>query len=111
VQLATALARYDRAIARSLIEPLAQGDGPARPYLSRLGELYVAAAAIDPKWAVVLVEKLPDDPDLKMQHPKNSARLAVATVLGLVGDNRYRKLQSYYLRLWLPDVEDYDPAD
>ncbi len=108
VQLATAMARYDRTIARSLIEPLVQGDGAVRAYLSRRGELYAAAVAIDPKWAVAVVEKLPDDPDTKMQHPKNFARLVVASVLGRVGDERFRHLQYQYLRLWLPDVEDYD---
>ena len=76
------LARYDRAIARSLVEPLARGNGPAAVYFSSRGELYAAAAAIDPKWAVALVEALPDDPDLKIQSPKNSARLAVANRAG-----------------------------
>ena len=110
VQLAMMLARYDRAIARTLVEPLAQGTGPAPVYFSSRGELYVAAAAIDPKWAVALVEALPDDPDLKMQSPKNSARLAVATVLGRAGDQRFRKLQHSFLHLWIPDIEDIDPV-
>ncbi len=61
---------------------------------SRRGELYAAAAAIDPKWAVALVEVLPDDPDLKIREPKNSARLAVAAVLGRAGEERYRSAES-----------------
>ncbi len=109
LQLAMVLARYDRAIARSLIEPLAEKNGPDRAFFSSQGELYAAAAAIDPKWAVALVEALPDDPELKIQEPKNSARLAVATVLGRAGDARDRKLQYSYLHLWVPDVEDIDP--
>ena len=70
----------------------------------------MAAAAIDPKWAVALVEALPDDPDLKIQSPKNSARLAVATVLGRAGDQRFRHLQHSFLHLWVPDIEDIDPV-
>ena len=111
VLLAMMLARYDRAIARSLVEPLARGAGPAAVYFSSRGELYAAAAAIDPKWAVALVEALPDDPDLKIQSPKNSARLAVATVLGRVGDQRFRNLQHSFLYLWVPDIEDINPND
>jgi hypothetical protein len=109
VQLAMMLARYDRAIARSLVEPLARADSRAAAYLSNRGELYVAAAAIDPKWAVALVEALPDDPDLKLQNPKNSARLAVANVLGRTGDERFRRFQHTFLHLWIPDIEDIDP--
>ena len=105
------LARYDRAIARSLVEPLARETGPARGYVSYRGELHVAAAAIDPKWAVALVEALPDDPDVKLQSPKNSARLAVANVLGRSGDQRFRHLQKSFLHLWVPDIEDIDRYD
>jgi hypothetical protein len=108
VQLAIVLARFDRAIARLLIEPLARRNGPDLLSFSTRGELHAAAAAIDPKWAVTLVEQLPDDPDLATNQPKNSARLAVANVLGLVGEPRLRKLQYGYLLLWAPDVEDFD---
>jgi hypothetical protein len=80
VPLAMMLARYDRTIARSLVEPLVLGTGPAVVYFSSRGELHAAAAAIDPKWAVALVDALPDDSDLKLQSPKNSATM-VATVL------------------------------
>ena len=73
VLLAMMLARYDRAIARSLVEPLTRGNGPAAVYFSSRGELHAAAAAIDPSWAVALVEALPDDADLKIQSSKNSA--------------------------------------
>ena len=59
VLLAMMLARYDRPIARSLVEPLAQGTGTSPFHFSIRGELDVAAAAIDPQWAVVLVEALP----------------------------------------------------
>ncbi len=111
VFLAMMLARYDRTIARSLIEPFVHGSGPAAVYFSSRGELHAAAAAIDPKWAVALVEALPDDPDLRIQSPKNSARLAVANVLGRAGEQRFRTLQHSFLNLWIPDVEDIDTDD
>jgi hypothetical protein len=66
---------------------------------------------IDPKWAVEMVEALPDDPDLKLQSPKNSARIAIATVLGRAGDRRFRKLQQSFLYLWVPDIEDNNPFE
>ena len=111
VPMAMMLARYDRAIARSLIEPLTQETGPSGVYLSRRGELHAAAAVIDPSWAVALVEALREDPDLKIQSPKNSARLAVATVLGRSGEQRFRKLQGAFLLLWVPDIEDVWPYE
>ena len=87
------LARYDRAIARSLVEPLVRGTGTAPVYFSSRGELHVAAAAIDPKWAVTLVEATSRRSRLEDQSPKNSARLAVANVLGRAGEQRFRKLR------------------
>jgi hypothetical protein len=111
VLLAMMLARYDRAIAESLIEPFAPRSGPAQVTLSNRGDLYAAAAAIDPKWAVALIEAIPDDPDLKPNSSKNSARMAVATLLGRAGEQRFRKLQDYYLHLWLPDTEDIGSND
>jgi hypothetical protein len=62
-------------------------------------------------WAVVLVEALPDDPDLNTQSLQNSARLAVATVLGWAADQRFRKLQFSLLLLWVPDFEDNNPDE
>ena len=50
-------------------------------------------------------------PTVKIQSPKNSARLAVASVLGRTGEQRFRKLQYSYLHLWVPDVEDFDLND
>jgi Carboxypeptidase regulatory-like domain len=112
VMLAMVLARYDRAIARSLVEPLARGVGSAPAYSSTTeGELPAAAAAIDPKWAVTLVEAMPDDSDLSIRSPKNAARLAVANVLGRAGEQRFRKLEKSFLNLWVPDIEDNDPYD
>jgi hypothetical protein len=111
VQLAMMLARYDRSIARPLVEPLVRGTGSAPAHRLAVGELYAAAAAIDPKWAVELVEALPDDPDLEPRSPKNAARLAVANLLGRGGERRFRHLQQTFLHLWVTDTEDNNPYD
>ena len=91
------LARYDRDITRSLIQPLVREHGPAPGMFAGRAELHVAAAAIDPKWGVALVEAMPDDPDLKVRSSKNAARLAVANLLGRAGDQRFRHLQYSFL--------------
>jgi hypothetical protein len=109
VQLAIMLARYDRALARSLIEPLTRDTGGRAAFFSGRGELYAAAAVIDPNWAVSLVEAMADDTDLRANSRKNRARLAVAEILGRTGEIRWKKVQSEYLYLWVPDTEDNDP--
>jgi hypothetical protein len=107
--LAVVLARYDRTIARLIVEPLVPDKGTVADFVTTRGELYVAAAVINPRWAAAIVEALPDDPDLKTVNTKNSARLAVANVLGRVGEQRFRHLQHSFLYLWVPDTEDIDP--
>jgi hypothetical protein len=109
VQLAMMLARYDRQLARLLIESFATGKSRDRTLFSNRGELFVAAALIDPNWAVELVEALPDDPELNAREPKNGARLAVAEILSRPGPERWRKLVHSFLYLWVPDIEDNDP--
>jgi hypothetical protein len=111
VQLAMMLARYDRSIARSLIEPIIRGTGSAPAERLAVGVLYAAAATIDPRWAVEAVEALPDDPGLAPRTSKNAARLAVANVLGRAGERRFRYLQQSLLNLWVTDVEDINPYD
>ena len=111
VLLAMMLARFDWDIARSLIEPLVREHGPAARMFAGRAELHVAAAAIDPKWGVALVEAMPDDPDLKVRSPKNAARLAVANLLGRAADQQFRHLQYSFLNLWVPDTEDIDRDD
>ena len=107
--LAVMLARYDRAVARALLDPLVGPDALASVRVGARGLPYAAAAAIDPGWAVGLVEALPDDAGLKAHEPKNAARLAVAKVLSRRGVDRWRYLTYQHLHLWVPDIEDIDP--
>lgn len=106
LKLAMALARYDRAVARALLEPCVGPDAPASVAGEQRGVAFAAAAVIDPAWAVKLVEALPDDPDVKFHATKNAARLAVAATLARRGEARWRYLQSRYLYVWVPDIED-----
>jgi hypothetical protein len=104
VRIAVLLARYDRGVAREL---LARHIGPeAGEPPGERGLAFAAAAVIDPAWAVELVERLPEDPDVKVNQTKNDARLAVAAVLARHGEARWRYLQSHYAYLWVADTED-----
>ncbi|MBI3469051.1 MAG: carboxypeptidase regulatory-like domain-containing protein, partial [Planctomycetes bacterium] len=108
--LALTLARYDRSLARTIFEPTAAklvSLASSETYVGRgPGVLFAAAAAIDPHWAIELVEGLADAPDLSFRRPKNSARLTVAKVLALRDDSRWTAL-GRYLNLWTVDTEDF----
>lgn len=112
VTVAMRLARYDRDLARMLLEPFARREGRSPRILAEIdGRLVpVAAAAIDPRWAVDLVEALPDPPDVEVQRPKNRARLAVVQMLTRRGEARWKHLQWNYMHLWVPDQEDLQPS-
>ena len=106
--LAMTLARYDRPVARMILEQAAghlqsetsQRWGPAT------NMLFTAAALIDPRWAVELVEQLPEDPDLAPHRTKNSARLTVASILASSGEDRWQMVYKQLRTLWRPDQED-----
>jgi hypothetical protein len=98
-QLACALARYDRAVARQVLEPVTRrarslDDG-------RRGggahTLFVAAAVINPAWAVALVDALPHDSTGASLRPRAMAARAVADVLARAPDERWEYLASRYL--------------
>ncbi len=81
--LALLAARYDRALARSFLEPLARRAadvGFMRPFLPAL-------ALSDAAWAVAVFEALPDGPD------KERARPRLASLLLLDGEERWREAQ------------------
>ncbi len=82
-RIAASLARYDRAVARQILAPIVQQPKTLEP-INRgrsAHHAFYAAAAIDPNWAVSLVEQLPEDPPSAATGPKALARRAVAAVL------------------------------
>jgi hypothetical protein len=109
LQVALLLARYDRDVARALVAPRVGPEASAAELTAGRGLAFVAAAVIDPVWALQLVEGLRDDPDVKTYQPKNEARLAAAAVLARHGEARWRYLENHYANLWVADTEDHDP--
>jgi hypothetical protein len=90
-QLAIMLAHYDRAVARSVLQPAAIR---ARALLDgdeewAAGPMFSAAALIDPAWAVELVNALPDDPSTARLRPKDVARRIVARILARGGPSQW----------------------
>jgi hypothetical protein len=98
--LALTLARYDRGLAKTLLEPLVQRERE-QPNLFHGYARFPAAALIDPRWALELVEGLPGG-----QEKKDEARRSVAKTLALNGEEGRREVQKH-LGLWAVDVEDY----
>ena len=96
--LAFYLARYDRELARSLLEPIVvhfrqQGEGG---YRSQWRGFYAALAAVDPAWAEELTQELlPGD-----------ALGVMSAVLARAGEDRRRYVQDELLNLWIVDKED-----
>ncbi len=82
-RLALYLARYDRAVARQVLEPVARrvrsldvGGRGRTPHPA-----FAAAAAVDPAWALALIDALPDDAPAATVRPKALARRGVADLL------------------------------
>jgi RNA polymerase sigma factor (sigma-70 family) len=95
--LAMVLARYDRAMARPLVEAAARR---MEKLTGRMEAFFTAALLIDPAWAVKLVEDMPEGRE------KDWARLTVTGMLTRSGEEFWRKVHSH-LALWAPDAEDW----
>ncbi len=103
------VARYDRDVAARILQPELDRIGSGR---ESFGEDYVtpqvltALALIDPRRAVAMVEALPEDsePGTDQNAFKNRTRRAVARVLALHGDDRWREIFMNIIGLWTPDT-------
>lgn len=109
--LAITLARYDRAVARQVLEPAARQvrslDYGRRSWARNL---FAAATVIDPAWAVSAADSLPDDrPDADL-HPKASMQRVIADVLAHGGPDRWEQFTraqvGYYLSSGPRDSKD-----
>lgn len=105
--LAMMIARYDRAVARVILEGvISRCPPPAFPVVGDdVGSMLVRAATlVDPEWAVSLIERLPEPPEARITHAKNNARLQVAVMLGPAGNERWTNA-GYRDPAW-PDGDD-----
>jgi protocatechuate 3,4-dioxygenase beta subunit len=108
--LALLLARYDRTVARRIAEPVAARvrDMTVGPFGLEFRTLFAAAAAIDPRWAVTLLDGLPDDGPSKHVKYKSIARTEPVKWLARDPQRRWDAAQTLPVNLWVPDVEDLD---
>jgi hypothetical protein len=105
--LALLLARYDRTVARAILEPSVSG-GLSRPGADAYDSLR-AVAAVDPRRAVTLLDTVPDDPDAGLnpfRNPKNEARLSLAGALAARPEDRWDRAVEKLLHLWTVGRED-----
>ncbi len=90
------LARYDRQVAATLLEPM---NSYVRSLAARPGSLdefdpsvITALGCIDPRSAVALLEALTPPRGSPRSHPANLARLRLAEVLGMPREERWKRL-------------------
>ncbi len=98
-RLALGLARYDRDVARQVLEPAAAHvrsivtTGPSA--IPRGMDVFTAAAAIDPTWAATLADSLPDN---SAGESKCLARLAIADAIADEGPARWERFYKTFQR-------------
>jgi hypothetical protein len=105
--LALLLARYDREVARTILEPWVAGERsmPA----ADAHYILQAMAAVDPRRAVTLLDAVPDDPDAgfdPFRNPKNEVRRNLAGELATPPGERWDRAVRKLLLLWTVGRED-----
>jgi hypothetical protein len=85
------LARYDRPLARAMLEPLVARleEFAASASGECAGQVVGAAATIDPAWAERLLGKLPAPTDSRPNRPMNWARISLVRAIGPHDDSRW----------------------
>jgi thiol-disulfide isomerase/thioredoxin len=113
------LARYDRALARTLLEPIAarlpELAGPAltrlEPNHGRLilfqaiglaNDVVSAAVHVDPRWAVELLDHLPQGEGAPHRQLHNEVRGALIGTLGRHGADRWEECDAFCASFWKP---------
>jgi hypothetical protein len=101
------IARYDRSVARQVMNAFADRIGLVDWGSNFRAEgLFEAAAVVDPARAAAMIDSLPESAGLSIQGLKNSARAAVAQTLARPGDDRWRYVERKLLQLWPIDSEE-----
>jgi hypothetical protein len=102
------ISRYDRDLAARLVRPQLEQLGALRSLVIHdviSFRVLAALAMVDPREAVELTERLPNDPapGLDENSPKNRARIHVARLLAAHGKERWKYIYQYFLYLWTPE--------
>lgn len=114
------LARYDRGLARTLLEPIAARlPELAAPALSRLesnhgrlvavqamglaNDVVSTAVHVDPRWAVELLDRLPRAEGAPHRQLHNEVRGALVGTLGRHGADRWEECDAFCASFWKPN--------
>jgi hypothetical protein len=101
MRLAMVLARYDRTLADALFASFWKRIPGALSGRGDTGGIVTAAAVLDPKQAVAIIEGLPDG------DAKTNAARRLAKFLALDDDKCWNYIQREVLVLWVVDEEDF----
>jgi protocatechuate 3,4-dioxygenase beta subunit len=111
-RVAAMVARYDRDLARQILDSLAETEGSKLASGGRdasyvVSSLLRAAAFIAPLRAAALITRLPDSTTEPGPSLRNQARLECARVLATPpGEERWRMLERSFLLVWPIDSEE-----
>ena len=100
------LARYDHRPARLLAEPLIDDVAAGKLAGGTISDYvaFYAACVIDPRWAVEILDRLPEGEGAASVRDDFRNNLALA--IGAPPEKRLRVLFGNYLHLWWPDDPD-----
>jgi RNA polymerase sigma factor (sigma-70 family) len=107
--LALFLARYDREVARSLFEPIANRLESLKNQITNARAFAYAGAEIDPLATLARIQSLPDSSDqrpARREFSKDEALRAFAAWLSKQGEARWNEAKSGVLNLWVVGGED-----
>jgi hypothetical protein len=96
VELAKLLARYDRDVARALLEPLAAN--------ASTPDVFLAAVHVDPRWAKSLLDTVADSPSLI--ELADDSRLHLVSTLALPFPDRWNGPSEFSAGFWEPSARD-----
>jgi hypothetical protein len=111
-RVAAALARYDRSIARQVLNSFADRALAHRIGLDDWGpmfrgqEVFEAEAIVEPARAAAMIDSLPEPSGLSHVELKNAARMALARIIARPKDERWRYVERALLHLWPIDSEE-----
>jgi hypothetical protein len=109
IELAKLLSRYDRDIARALLEPLAAsvfvaGRPQTQTLGGRAGKIFLAAIHVDPRWAKSLLDAVDESP--MSNDLANSSRFHFVWTLSIPLSERWNGPHEYCAGFWGPSANE-----